>query len=307
MKAIAMGVHVLDVLVRPVESIPEGQGGELVDEIRITPAGTGGGTAVILAKLGADVRSMGAVGTDAVGDMLLSLLAAHGIDTSMLLRRDEAQTSASVLPIRPNGDRPAFHVVGANGTYKPDDVDLDAVAAADFLHVGGPEFMGGEALLPVLEHARANGTVTSADVLAPGDPGLLEWVAPAFPALDYLLPNDEQVQGFTGEDDLVAGCRALVGRGVGCVAATRGADGVVIVDSSEEVLEVPAFSIEPVDTTGCGDAFSAGFLRGLSEGRDRREAAVLGCATAALVAQGLGTDAGEYDLAAADAFAEGAG
>ena len=45
-----------------------------------------------------------------------------------------------------------------------------------------------------------------------------------------------------------------------------------------------------VDTTGCGDAFSAGFLRGLALGRERRDAAVLGCAAAALVAQGLGTD-----------------
>jgi sugar/nucleoside kinase (ribokinase family) len=66
---------------------------------------------------------------------------------------------------------------------------------------------------------------------------------------------------------------------------------------------VPAFDIEVVDTTGCGDAFSAGFLRGLALGRDRRAAATLGCATAALVAQGLGTDHGDYDLAAADAFA----
>ncbi|MEA2478527.1 MAG: hypothetical protein QOJ07_449 [Thermoleophilaceae bacterium] len=303
MKVIAMGVHVLDVLVRPVESIPEGQGGQLVDEIRVTPAGTAGGTAVILAKLGAEVRSAGAIGTDAAGDMLLGLLGSHGIDTSMLVRREDAQTSASVLPIRPNGDRPAFHVVGANGTYGPDDVDREAVAATDYLHVGGPEFIGGEALLPVLEHARENGTVTSADVLAPGEPGLLEWIAPAFPGLDYLLPNDEQVLAFTGKDDLVEGCRALIERGVDCVAATRGAEGVVIVDA-DSVLEVPAFSIEAVDTTGCGDAFSAGFLRGLAEGRDRRAAATLGCATAALVAQGLGTDAGDYDLAAADAFAE---
>jgi sugar/nucleoside kinase (ribokinase family) len=66
---------------------------------------------------------------------------------------------------------------------------------------------------------------------------------------------------------------------------------------------VPAFEVEVVDTTGCGDAFSAGFLRGLGLGRDRRAAADLGCATAALVAQGLGTDHGDYDLAAADAFA----
>jgi sugar/nucleoside kinase (ribokinase family) len=55
-----------------------------------------------------------------------------------------------------------------------------------------------------------------------------------------------------------------------------------------------------VDTTGCGDAFSAGFLRGLSLGRDREGAAQLGCAAAAMVAQGLGTDHGDYDLAAVE-------
>ena len=75
---------------------------------------------------------------------------------------------------------------------------------------------------------------------------------------------------------------------------------MVDADAAEEV---PAFEVEVVDTTGCGDAFSAGFLRGLSLGRERRDAAVLGCAAAALVAQGLGSDHGDFDLAAADAFA----
>ena len=295
MKAIALGVHVLDVLVRPVESIPEGQGGQLVDEIRITAAGSAGGFALVLAKLGADVKSAGAIGTDPPGDMLLQLLERDGVDTSLLIRRDEVQTSASVLPIRPNGDRPAFHVVGANATYGPDDAPQDEIAAANYLHIGGPEFMGGEAAAKILSPARASGTVTSADVLAPGDPGLLEWIGPALPELDYLLPNDEQVLGFTGEDDLEAGCRALLDRGVGCVAATCGADGVLIVDANG-AQRVPAFEIDVVDTTGCGDAFSAGFLRGLALGSDRREAAVLGCAAAALVAQGLGTDHGDYDL-----------
>jgi sugar/nucleoside kinase (ribokinase family) len=78
----------------------------------------------------------------------------------------------------------------------------------------------------------------------------------------------------------------------------------VIVD--EEGSEtVPAFEVDVVDTTGCGDAFSAGFLRGLSLGRSRRDAAVLGCAAAAFVAQGLGTDHGDFDLAALDSFAGG--
>jgi sugar/nucleoside kinase (ribokinase family) len=301
MRAIAMGVHVLDVLVRPVEEIPEGQGGELVEQIRATAAGSAGGTALVLAKLGAHVRSAGAIGTDAAGDMLLMLLERDGVDTSLLVRRGEEQTSASVLPIRPNGDRPAFHVVGANGTYGPDDVDWEALASATHLHLGGPEFMGGESAAQILSRAGDAGTVTSADVLAPGDPGLLEWIGPALPHLDYLLPNEEQVLGFTGADDLVEGCRALVARGVDCVACTRGAQGVVVVDA-DGADSVPAFAVEVADTTGCGDAFSAGFLRGLALGRSRHDAAVLGCAAAGLVAQGLGTDHGDFDLAAADAF-----
>jgi sugar/nucleoside kinase (ribokinase family) len=304
MRAIAMGVHVLDVLVRPVEEIPEGQGGQLVEQIKVTPAGSAGGAAVVLAKLGAEVQSAGAIGSDAAGDMLLQLLQSHGIDTSLLVRRDDVQTSASVLPIRPNGDRPAFHVVGANGTYGPDDAPWDAIAASDYVHLGGPEFMGGEAAAQILSRAREGGAVTSADILAPGDPGLLDWIAPAFPELDYLLPNDEQVLGFTGETDLAAGCKALVERGVGCVAATCGADGVLLVDA-DGAEQVPAFEIEVVDTTGCGDAFSAGFLRGLSLDRSRAESARLGCAAAALVAQGLGTDYGDFDLEAADRLGAG--
>jgi len=302
MNVVAMGVHVLDVLVRPVEEIPEGQGGQLVEQIRMTAAGSAGGTALILAKLGARVQSAGAIGDDPIGDQLTSLLERDGVETGLLLRRGDVQTSASVLPIRPNGERPAFHVVGANGTYGPDDAPWDELAEATHLHLGGPEFMGGEAAAQILARAREGGAVTSADILAPGDPGLLEWIAPALPHLDYLLPNDEQVLGFTGESDVAAGCEALVARGAGCVAATCGADGVVIADG-EGVTRVPAFTIDVVDTTGCGDAFSAGFLRGLGLGRSREEAAALGCAVAGLVAGGLGTDHGDFDLAAVGEFA----
>src|SRR6187200_34090 len=177
-----MGVHVLDVLVRPVESIPEGQGGQLVEQIKVTAAGSAGGAALVLAKLGAEVRSAGAVGTDAAGDMLLALLQRDGVDTSLLLRRDGVQTSASVLPIRPDGSRPAFHVIGANASYGPDDVDWDALAAASHLHLGGPEFMGGESAARILSFARERGVVTSADILAPGEQAtqIVDWIAPAF-------------------------------------------------------------------------------------------------------------------------------
>jgi sugar/nucleoside kinase (ribokinase family) len=164
--------------------------------------------------------------------------------------------------------------------------------------------MGGAEAAKVLSFARERGVVTSADLLAPGEQAgaIMDWIAPALQHLDYLLPNDEQVLGLTGAGDLLEGCQDLLGRGVGCVAATAGDEGAVVVDA-DGAERVRAFSVDVVDTTGCGDSFSAGFLRGLSLGRGRREAAVLGCAAAALVAQGLGSDHGDFDLAAADAFA----
>lgn len=140
--------------------------------------------------------------------------------------------------------------------------------------------------------------VTSADILAPGEQAaqIVDWIGPAFEHLDYLLPNDEQVLALSGKDELEAGARALLDRGVGCVAATAGAEGAVLV-SAEGVERVPAFDVEVVDTTGCGDAFSAGFLRGRSLERSLRDSAVLGCAAASLVAGGLGSAHGVFDLA----------
>ena len=302
MKIATVGVHVLDTHVIGIESIPERSDGQLVETIRFSPAGTAGGTAVVLSRLGAEVRSFGAVGEDPIAPSLVALLAREGVDVRGLVHKAGQQTSASVIPVRPNGDRPAWHCIGANGAFTLDDLDLGALDGISHLHLGGPEFLGGGAAGELLAHARSIGATTSVDVLAPGDPDLLAWIAEALPHTDYLLPNDEQVLGFTGAGSLEEGARALVAAGAGCVAVTQGAKGALVV-TADETTEVPAYDIEVVDTTGCGDAFSAGFLRGLSLGRDLRGAAELGCATAALVAGGLGTDHGSYSLASVEAFA----
>ena len=298
MRIAAVGVHVLDTHVIGVESIPAGSEGQLVETIRLSPAGTAGGTAVVLARLGADVRSHGAIGVDAAGDTLLALLQREGVDVAGLVRLPDHQTSASVIPVRPDGQRPAWHCIGANGAFTVEHLAADALDGLDHLHLGGPEFLGGPAAGELLARARATGAVTSVDLLAPGDPDLLAWVADALPHVDHLLPNDEQVRGLTGEDDLVAGARALLAAGARCVALTRGARGALVV-TGDAVHEVPAVAIpegELVDTTGCGDAFSAGYLRGPALGLDVADAARLGNATASRVARGLGTDAGRYDL-----------
>jgi sugar/nucleoside kinase (ribokinase family) len=298
---VTLGAHVFDVHAKYVEAIPDGQGGALIEEIRVSPAGAAGGTAITMAKLGARTVTVGAIGKDDIGDLLVTMLGKLGVETGHLARKDDVQTSATVLPIRPNGDRPALHVIGANASVTRDDVPWEVIEQADTLHLGGPEFMH-ELAPEILGFCREHGVRTSADVLADGWPELLDMIAPALEQVDWFLPNEDQAMKLTEADGVEAAGRALLERGIGGCAITCGARGSVVV-TGDGAERVAAFETEVVDTTGCGDAFSAGFMRGLSLGRTPADSARLGSACASLVAQGLGSDAGEFDLARADEFA----
>lgn len=294
MRVVCLGAHILDVLGRPVTGIPEGQGRSVLEEIRLTAAGTAGGTAVDLAKLGAEVQSVGAIGDDAAGRMLRMLLDQHGVGTGGLAVKPGAATPATILPIRPDGSRPALHAPGAMGLLSAGDVDADVLAEADAVHVGGPDVLGAFASGPLpelLAHAAAHSTVISVDLLTVGRPAALAALERLWPLADYVLPNDDQLRGMTGLADLPRAAQVLRDAGAKTVVVTRGADGALIVAEGVEE-EVPALDVDVVDTTGCGDAFSAGFLVGRDGGSTLREAARLGAAAAALVAGGLGSDAG---------------
>ncbi|MBZ0290165.1 MAG: sugar kinase, partial [Anaerolineae bacterium] len=127
---VSLGIHILDILGRYVTRIPDGQNVDLIEEIRITVAGTAAGTSVDLAKLGAHVLAMGATGSDELGNFVHDTMNRYGIDTTNLIRKTGVQTSATMLPIRPNGARPALHVLGANAELSIEDVNFDAIAKA---------------------------------------------------------------------------------------------------------------------------------------------------------------------------------
>jgi len=296
---VTLGAHVLDTIVQPVDEIPEGQGSLLVDEIVMSAAGPAGGTALVLNKLGARVVTSGAVGDDVAGRVLVGLLGDAGIDVSNL-RTDELPTSASVLPIRSDGSRPALHVVGANA-LAADVVPWDALAAADHVHVGAPELLGPENVIEILEYARRHGATTSLDFLIGGDPAFYALIKPLLAHTDYVLPNAEQAIGWTGADDLPAAARALHAAGAAVVACTNGGDDIVVVDGGD--LEfVPIVPAEPVDTSGGGDAFSAGFVFAKLRGWSSRDAARLVKGTAGNVS--VRVDGGIAITATGVVFAE---
>jgi sugar/nucleoside kinase (ribokinase family) len=298
---VCVGAHILDVLGRPVSAIPSGQHSLLLDEIRATAAGTAAGTSVDLAKLGVSVRNMGAIGDDALGDLLVALLRQHGVDTSLLLRKRGERTSATILPIRPNGERPALHAPGADHLFCPEDIEVAHVSAlesAAVVHVGAPDTMSAfppADLAAYLAVARAKGAVVTMDLLRVGEPGLLGSLAPLLRQVDWFLPNDQQLRAATGRDDLAGAAEVARDLGARGVAVTCGADGCVLYDDAGEVA-IPALPVSVVDTTGCGDGFDAGFITALLLGGTPIEAGWLGTSCGALVATGLGSDAGITSL-----------
>ena len=317
-----VGVHIVDILARPVSYIPEGQDTALVDQIRLTAAGTAAGTAVDLVKLGNEVVSMGAIGDDELGDFLVAVMTKHGVDVSRLTRKAGEQTAASILPIRPDGGRPSFHVPGANLGVTLPDLDVVRLSEVRAVHLGGMDVtfgLGDPAFFALLDSLRANGVIVTMDLLSEM-PDLLGMARAFLPHVDYVLPNDSQAllmaagltTGVTAGDasgadsptadaagesfaEVSAAAVALLAEGPRGVLVTMGGAGSLVVTKAG-IEHVPALKVEVSDTTGCGDAYCAGFITGLLHGQDVLGAARWGTAAAARVATGLGSDAGLTDL-----------
>ena len=301
-----LGPHILDVLGRPVEEIPPGQGAATLTEIRATAAGTAAGAAVDLAKLGMRVYSAGAIGDDLIGDVLTAALQRHGVDTAGLVRKRGVQTSATMLPIRPNGERPALHVPGASRRLELADIDAAAIARCDALLFGGPDALSGLTageLREVAAAARSAGVLVAVDVLYGGSRRALERLAGLLSCADWFWPNEEQLLALTGRDELKPAMADVLALGTGGVAVTLGARGCLLATrQAPEPAAVPAIGVDVVDTTGCGDGFNAGMLTGLLLGCEAADSAWLGVACGALVATGLGSDAGIASLGQAVEF-----
>jgi sugar/nucleoside kinase (ribokinase family) len=309
-KITVLGACILDVLGRPVEAIPPGQGSARLTEIKATAAGTAAGSAVDLAKLGARVRVIGALGDDLLGDIVTAAMARHGVETGGLVRKNGVQTSATILPIRPNGERPALHVPGATRMFTRADIDLRHLAGSRALLIGAPDAlagMTGEELAEVAKAAKECGALVAVDVLHPGRPQDLKRLAPLLAQTDWFLPNADQLLALTGRADLAVAIADLLALGTDGVAVTLGADGCLVASGRNPApVALPALPVDVVDTTGCGDGFTAGMLAGLLLGADPIDAAWIGIACGSLVATGLGSDAGIVSMEQVLEFLSGA-
>lgn len=287
----SVGFAVLDILGRPVTRIPEGGRADFIEEIRMTVAGTAAATAVDCAILGLKTRMVTTVGKDDMGDFLVNKMRDFGVDTGLIRRDGSVQTSATILPVRPNGERPALHVPGTATTFRVADADLDAALDAPVIHVGGTGLLkafDGAPTLAFLKEAKARGRTVTFDLIQ-ANPETVRLVAPLLPYIDYFVPSIEEASEMAGRTDPADVARYFKDRGVKNAILTLGGDGVYVDPDGAAPFRLPAHDIKVVDTTGCGDSFSAGIIVGVSKGWDIEKGARFAGAVAAQVAMGLGS------------------
>jgi sugar/nucleoside kinase (ribokinase family) len=191
------------------------------------------------------------------------------------------------------------------------DIDLAGLAGFDAVLLGGPDALAGLSsadLATVVAAAKAGGALVAIDVLHPGSEREFGRLGPALSSADWFWPNADQLLALTGRTDLEAAIGDVLALGTCGVAVTLGGDGCVVTsrrcgdDTASGLTHIPAVPVDVVDTTGCGDGFDAGMLTGLLLGCDPADAAWLGVACGALVATGLGSDAGLESLGQVVAF-----
>ncbi|HEU0114116.1 MAG TPA: PfkB family carbohydrate kinase, partial [Thermomicrobiales bacterium] len=148
--------------------------------------------------------------------------------------------------------------------------------------------------------AKAHGLTVTHDLIAIDRPDMLEVIEPALPYVDYFMPGIDEARMICGLTDRRAVIDFFLDRGVGHTVFKMGAEGSSIAwrdaTRSTREIRVPAFQATVVDSTGCGDAYCAGFIVGLLRGWPLEQAARLGTAAAGLVITGLGSDAGIVDF-----------
>lgn len=258
-----------------------GQVEQLVENATITLGSSGAITAAAAAAQGLRVALCAVVGDDQVGAWTTDLLADQGVDISCVIRRAGRPTGISVVITRPDGDRAILTFGGTMTELSAADVPHERLRAARHVHASSFFLQEGlRADLPDLfGAARAAGATTTLDTgWAPSG----EWTAvkPVLGSVDYLLPNaaecaelaaatgwrrDGHPPGNKDQAEFTrAAAEALHKRGP-AVAVKLGAAGGLAV-GREGVTRVYGQPVNPVDTTGAGDCFNAGFIAGLLDG-----------------------------------------
>ncbi len=256
--------------------------------LSVVLGGKGACPSVALARLGAAAALVACVGADEFGRRALDTLAREGVDTAAIQALPDADTGVALILVDDAGENTILVIIGANERLVAAQVTagLDALAAPpDRLLVNFE--IPADAVRAALDWGRAHGVPVVVDAGPIRDYGPDVWAG-----ADVLSPNAaeaEHLSGIAPSDDVraLAAARRLRADGPRAVALKLGDRGCLLLDEAGARIW-PAFVVTAVDTTGAGDAWSAGLTLGLAQGRSLDEAALLANACGAVAVSRAG-------------------
>jgi len=284
------GNAVADVLARPVDGLAAPGASQRLEDVALGPGGNGVNTAIALARLGVRVALAAPVGEDRLGEMLRESVRAAGVDDSSMVTVKDAKTSASLVLIDSSGERRLLHFRGANAYFSAHHVNWDLVKGARVFHYASafalPGFDGAP-LEGALRRARELGCLTAVNICWDLHGRWMSILEPALAYTDFIFPNREEGRQLTSESEPEAIAQRLRSVGVKTVIVKLGAKGCYV-ESADGAFTSPGFAMHPVDTTGAGDCFAAGFLAAICRGNSLAAAAQFANAAGALATLGMG-------------------
>ena len=227
--------------------------------VSLQPGGVAANTAAWMATAHAPVTLVGCVGDDPFGRSIRQQLVGMGVDVRL---QDSARpTGTCVVIVDRRRERTMFPDAGANADLSAEEV-ATLITSGTHVHLSGYTLLNPatrQVGLDVLAHAVSVGATRSLD---PASAAPLRANLPLFrallPDLDLILANEAEAAVLTGQDD-PHDALAVLAEAVPCAVVKVGARGVLARDASTS-LAAPALRHDVVDTTGAGDAFTAGFL-----------------------------------------------
>jgi len=302
----SLGILVADVFGRPIDEWPQRGRLSLVREMGIGIGGCAANAGLDLVKLGLKVSVVGRVGDDGFALVVRQVLEDAGVDVSHIVTDPDVGTSGTMVMVHGDGERSFIHYPGANGRVRPSDVPDALLERSKVLLLAGALVMpgfDGEPAAEVLRRAREAGAITCLDTVWDATGTWMRLLGPMLRQADMFLPSIAEASELTDEVEPPRIAAKLMEYGPRVIALKQGEHGCYVRTPDEEI-SLPAYDIVPVDGTGAGDAFVAGFLRGHLAGWPLEETARFACATGAMATLAMGTTAGVGSLEATRAFME---
>ncbi|MDH6359190.1 adenosine kinase [Parabacteroides sp. PF5-9] len=256
-----------------------------------TPGGSACNTMRALANLGVNAGFIGKIGTDEVGEYYEQAVRKAGV-TPYFIQTPGISGSCTVL-ISPDGERSMGTFLGPGPTILPEEIKEADLSNYHCLYIEGYLIVNEALLRGAVQKAKKLGLKVALDLsnfnIVKSFKRLLEDIIPNY--VDILFSNESEAEAYTGQqaEDAVKTLSEIVDIAI----VTLGKEGA-IVRKKAETIRVKAEGGKPIDTTGAGDHFAAGFLYGQSVGGTLEQSARTGSLLAGHVIDVIGPEIPEF-------------